>query len=637
MKKIFSLFIVAVLALCGCGSTMQTSKEEFDGADYLFYPQENVCAFDVDHNGNVYSVAFNSDVVEIYDIDGAFMEEKSLPTAYTISLKVNENDIYSLSSNILYKNDEIFYTLPFEDCALSLELTGDFAYILYDDYDADVSSSPIIDLLSAWSGEKLLKINITDKTATEVECGYPLLMSAYENKLWLYCCDDNGCYITGYDGRDFTEKAYTDKGKLNSFCAIGDNRFIFPDYSEETTPTISLLQSETKAVNQLMPNVTCFLHGGIKYFGGYIYYINNYGYAEHVDKIERIKESAYAADNTVINVITPKGTMIYEPFGCGRTIKTDPLQADEFALSVLSQDRRYDLYAFSSSSDFSLNVRDKGSFYALNDVEGVSEYIDKCFSSMKNTAVNEDGEIWALPVNLTACCVIYNEKNCIAKGIDVANMSFETLVKTALEMYSENPQCTEVSVDPKAVCELMMLDYLSGKNTDLDSAKFRSLAEYCKNIRKYEGNALNARNTAMQTFGDSLFYIISTDRQEQFNFSTNNDIRAKDLYEGNAPADCVYLCVNPASDNLNAVLEYITALCDYLSNKQDGFSLADKSLYSDKTYTRDLYDIYSHSEIYFRLPDDIISSELEKYINDEISMEEMIIESERKLLAYLNE
>ncbi len=99
----------------------------------------------------------------------------------------------------------------------------------------------------------------------------------------------------------------------------------------------------------------------------------------------------------------------------------------------------------------------------------------------------------------------------------------------------------------------------------------------------------------------------------------------------------MYLCVNPATDNLDAVLEYITELCYYISSKQDGFSLADKSLYSDKPYISDMYDIYCDSEISFRLPDEIIADELEKYINGEISLEDMIAEADRKLSAYLKE
>ncbi len=634
MKKFASLLIIGTLALSGCGTAVQRSAERFEGADFLCYPQENVCAFDVDDNGNVYSAAYGSDKAEIYDTDGTFIEEIALPAKNAVSLAVNDGSIYSLYANALYKNDEIIYELPFEDAALCLEIADNYAYILYDDYNADISTSPVISQISAWSGESLLRVNLADNSVEEINCGYPLLMSGYEDTLWLYCCDDNGCYITSLNSDTFSEPVYTDKGMLNSFCALGESRFVVPDFAEDTTPTLAVFNSEAKTDNQLMPNATCFMQGGIKYFGGYIYYINNYGYAANNGKIERIKERVYARDNTVIDAILPEGRF-YEPFGCGRTIKSNMISADEFALSVLSQDSNYDLCVLSSDCDFSYNIREKGSFYALNEVEGVSEYIEKCFPSMKSTAMNEDGEIWALPLNLTPYCVIYNEKNCADYGIDVESMSFDELVQLALEMYSADPLRTDISVDPGIVCELTMTDYLSGSNTDLNSEDFRSAAEYCKSIRYHQENALSAHNAAMQTFGDSLLFMLSSDRQEQLQFAVNPDIRARSV--GNSPADCVYLCVNPATDNPDAVLEYVTDLCYYISSKQDGFSLADKSLYSDKPYINDMYEIYDSSEICFRLPDEIIADELDRYINSEITLDEMISESERKLTAYLKE
>ncbi len=333
--------------------------------------------------------------------------------------------------------------------------------------------------------------------------------------MWLYCCDDNGCYITSLYDDTFSEPIYTDKGMLNSFCALDEHRFVIPDFSEDTTPTLAIFNAKAKTNNQLMPNSTCFVNSGIKHFGGYIYYINTYGYATNNGKIERIKESTYAKDNITIDAISPEGEF-YEPFGCGRTIKSKMLSSDEFALSVLSQDSNYDLCILSSDCDFSYNVRDKGSFYALNDVEGASEYIDKCFPAMKSTAINEDGEMWALPINLTAYCVIYNEKNCTEYGIDAESLSFDELVELAIEMYSADPLRTDISVDPRVVCELAMTDYLSGSNTDFNSEEFRSVAEYCKSIRQYKENSLSAHNSAMQSFGDSLLFMLSTDRQEQF-------------------------------------------------------------------------------------------------------------------------
>ena len=95
--------------------------------------------------------------------------------------------------------------------------------------------------------------------------------------------------------------------------------------------------------------------------------------------------------------------------------------------------------------------------------------------------------------------------------------------------------------------------------------------------------------------------------------------------------------MNPSSDNLSATLEYITSLCGYLSSKTDDFMLDAPEMYSDSVYISELFEIYRDSEIFFRIPDELLLDSVKQYMQGELSMDELIAESERKLSAYLNE
>lgn len=78
-------------------------------------------------------------------------------------------------------------------------------------------------------------------------------------------------------------------------------------------------------------------------------------------------------------------------------IESKKLSAEEFSLTVMSQDKNYDVCMINSSQDYSANIKSKGSFYPLNDVPGVAEYLDKCFPYVKEAAYTESGKYGCCP------------------------------------------------------------------------------------------------------------------------------------------------------------------------------------------------------------------------------------------------
>ena len=42
-------------------------------------------------------------------------------------------------------------------------------------------------------------------------------------------------------------------------------------------------------------------------------------------------------------------------------------------------------------------MKNSNSFYPLNDIPGIEEYLDRCFPYVREAATKEDGTIWMLP------------------------------------------------------------------------------------------------------------------------------------------------------------------------------------------------------------------------------------------------
>ncbi|MBD5384011.1 MAG: hypothetical protein HDR72_03315 [Ruminococcaceae bacterium] len=639
--KFAAIVLSALLIMSGCSGTESEKFPEHDWSGYFVYPMEDVYSFDVDKDGNLYSAAFSSDILKVYDPYGAEIEEKTLPTQNHIAIGIKDSDIYTLSGNELYRNDEKIYEISFENMAKDLRIVGDDLYILYRDSAADLSQAPMVSPLEGWRGEKVLRIDLSDMSVSDVSCEYPVLISSTGDTLWVYGLDDNGGYVAPVNGTETGTRIPTGYYMPDSFLTIDNTgKYIASGAAEDSTLTLRLSNPADGQTNEIMPNVTVMYASGIKERDGYIYYLNSYAFSANTDKIERIRQSAYIKDNTPVKLLATEW-FSYIPFGCGRTVVESRLSKEEFALTVLSQDRGFDACVLSSSQDFSKNFRDNGSFYALNDVQGVKEYVERCFPALREAVTNADGEIWALPLSMNVPCAIYHTENCKEEGFSPNGLTLEELITEAGKLYSSDPTRRDICIYASTAIPIMLRNELSGETDVLNRADLTDKLDFLKKEMSgepFDGDVpVESNNFIYGYFGEDMLVMLAESRAKQMDFSYNGNIRAADIFEGTNPADCVFLCVNPSSDNLSATLEYITALCGYLSSKTNDFKLDDESLYSDSPYIADLLEIYRDSEIFFRIPDEILLEPVKQYLQDALSADELIAEADRKLSAYLNE
>ncbi len=102
-------------------------------------------------------------------------------------------------------------------------------------------------------------------------------------------------------------------------------------------------------------------------------------------------------------------------------------------------------------------------------------------------------------------------------------------------------------------------------------------------------------------------------------------------------AAATFLTVNPYSENLDAVLGYISALCRHLLGSAHSYMFSDMTAYSNSAYVKSLYSVYSDSYIDFNVPYEVFWEDFEEYLRNKLSLDDMIENIDMKLSMYRNE
>lgn len=653
MKKIAALFVCAVL-LTGCDIAGAAKKEfEADGA-YFSYPAENVTAFDVSPDGILYTAEGDREsTICSYDLSG------------------NRSEIGAIGESteaVAYFDDKLCYTLPTDNgtellcfdiktgqserlCEIdglyrvnNLEITDGIAYILGQDASRINVRGTYFDEFGMYeyNGERLYKVSLGSGEITASGVEFPQAFSALDGDVLVYAADEDGFYFTDFGGG---KKSYNDLGSITALELYDKDKFIFGS-NEIIFKLNSGTANHDDGMAEILENVIITKGNDVRFEGGFGFVRNLYGQETGTGVIGRFKTSDYIKPNNKIRFISAEYSFD-EPFGCGYVIEQRELDSESFALTVLSQDPGYDMCIINSAQDYSANIRNKGSFYPLNDVEGAAEYLESCFPYIKEAAYTEDGEIWMLPVLLNAGAVYYSPENCNAAGVALSdNMLYEDFIGQCKKA-SESEFSGGYSAHCYQLTQNMLFNYLAANNS-FDTEIFRGFAEFSKenaNISSFPSYMPIACGAENELFfgngaGEFLFgYNSGSSRQTDFaELDFLRACPAPRLENGTKNAvTCAFITVNPSSSNLEAALEYIGSLAKYLSAQKNSLILSDKSLYSDTDYMRDLYGIYENGQICFNVSSEIIFDDYIKYCSGENDLNTLISEADRKYAAYLNE
>lgn len=295
--------------------------------------------------------------------------------------------------------------------------------------------------------------------------------------------------------------------------------------------------------------------------------------------------------------------------------------------------------------DISSNIRDKGSFYPLNEVDGVKEYLEACFPYIKEAATNLDGDIWMLPIYIDIPIYLYNESICRGNNIDFSNsMNIESFLNILTRVKKDNVLKNLYFNSDFLIVNDFIYQYLR-ENKSFETELFIDIATLSKDKLNYMtsddlGNT--SLNVQFQTEGSTDFLFQLQDNiKNQMRYIENAQLRATSIpsITNNQKniATCYFLAVNPKSKNIKESLKYISSLSKYLLSNNKTIMKQDRTRYPSTMVMDDIYQIYASGDIKFTYPSELFLDEFEKYLLDEIDLETVIIESNRRLDIYLKE
>lgn len=661
-KTIFAVILsVTVCCNCSCRATSQNNTIEF--RDNLFsYDLENVCAFTV-YNKTLYTAFQEENSIKSYDYSGKYLKSFDFGDGFHTNLSCDGKQIYSFT----YKDDGNYITkydlltnnlsehkIDFEvSSALSMTTQNDKIFLVYWNEQSDAYLESVKyedDDTYIYLGEKSVSIDTDNFIVEQIDINNVLNLKPYsDNEIIYYAYDDiGGYYFTIYNtiNKTFSDKIYNNTPKYAYSFDYLENDIIYSDFNNRKITSVEIDNPDVHV--DFIPNVVCVSGNDLKTDTGDCYVLDNKSgniiRTTYNDTIKKNKEIMFLSSEIYSET----------PYGCGYRINSSILKDEEFVLNILAENSDYDICMMSSGQTISGNIRDKGSFYKLNDVPMVKEYLDKCFPYLKEAAYDENNNIWMIPIAVNIPCLVYNPKICDENGINICpDITWKNLFEACKKAYEKPENRHKFEVNGYQSQFDILNHYnnyysiIRGK-ANYNNELFRNLCTMLKET-DIDSDFLHTNLSGMHNY-DNLndyfnnylfelrFYLYNAFYDEAF-----SNLRALPTpsLNGNEPgcADCIFFCVNSNSSNLTEALNYISNYCSYMLGRNDNYMLNDENIYPyhDTALAKDLFSIYSNAQVHFSPSNDMFWNDYIDYHTNKISLDSMISEIERKTDMYLNE
>lgn len=678
MKKTHftALFLATVFSLTACTKAAPVNAPEIK--ETIARIADDINGFDYGEDGSLYSISLReSGEYEVFPALNPGDEEIKNPI-YEAIVKVTDSsgeekqsyvfNQQTLDTTLEYKDGAVYFTaLEYVDntenevlkkyvlgekepvllhCFTEIDsikktaLINDTFYILGTD-SANAGKNETSDDFYINMGEKIVAYNISeDKVTVVMESGAVEMSETPSGTLMIYAHDNSGYFFTEYDQNGFSDKQYSDTKQFHSFAVCDNEKYIYSDVN--TNAAVASLKDSGKAD---IP-IDDLLFGNVKYCSdGRIGYIVC-DYSEKDDTYSNILKDIDISEflNTdlskKITVISAE-YIADAPSSLGYSVTQEQVNYDSFALTVLSQDPKYDMYLLYSRSSFAENIKSKGSFYPLNEIEGVKEYIDSCFPGLKEAAINDNGDIWMLPIAVSVPALVYSEE--LIENAE--ELTAEKMISLINDMYNDKDKADNLGqFNAYFIAELFMSNYLFG-NTDLDTEEFRAIAKTIKNDI-FDSKAFSETSNGMlkaMTTGDysdiDLMMAYHSDDSTLVSDS-NQKLRVTEFpmpTENPVPSTCAFICVNPMSKNLEQTLSYISVLAKSLTEDTESLMRENSPKFAQNKYYEDLKEVYKNAAVRFSYSGEIVMNDFYGYLEGKMTLDDFIREANRKLSAYLNE
>ena len=676
MKKITVILSMMVLLCMMIGCKKESEKKieilpiEFDLFSYDL--TKDVEAIAVDENGLLYTSKFvevegreykeeEYQHISVYDLEGNCLEEVDVKMSNGIvhTMFIEDRTLYVVSNRsgfglTLYEVNldtweaKPITTLEEYNGMHRMVSIGEYFYLIGDSEfgSTDYELHPEVEYFY-YTGKVVGRIDIHAEQP-EVELlaiDFPIdIFETQNNTLMIYqYTEENGFGFLEFNPESLTlqEISWTKESRPRTSFTMCEEGFLCMDNWVLYYGTVDGRKAELATENAL-------LRDGVApvYEKGFAFYLNYLTY-----KVERISVTDVLKDNKEIKLMMHQ-TNANQPFGCGYQMKIEEKNMEEFALKLLAQDSDFDMYLLSSRDSNSYNIKEEGVFYALNEVEGVKEYLDACFPYIKDVATNEEGDIWMLPVGLMVSGLMYDKDYCASQGVDFSTMNFKQFLSFTEDAQKESRN--KISIGTYLMEEALFQQYLK-EQTSFDTELFRNIAKQMRSL--YEScdgeiqsellmpTRLNviAQGEIPQFYYDYEYHgenwldyakmVTELGEEERIGVTSVPSASKK---VGNV-GTLTFLAVNPQSENLEATLSYISTLARYMMGLENSFLLADEATYLDTPFMKQCYELYENGMVYFAMDSQVYWDDFEAYLDGEMELEEMVSELERKREIYVEE
>lgn len=694
MKRSYRwLFLIVILLFCGCNRENKKDMELLpaDTAPFTYEEAGEADALTVDADGLLYvcdalweeeeedtEPVLASEYVyqpikqriSMYDLNGNCVESRTLEfgNGDCRCMLVRDDRLYCViyHSNygcpVLYEIDTKQWTVA-EKAKLEgyseiayLEAVGEYVYVL-GRYKNPLRMEYEDDTALTYAKNRIARVQLADNQAELELMNVELPVAMYETDretlmIYRYVDEVNFGFLE-FDPQEVTLTEAGWKNNDGNINQIGgcDSGFVYAKFQMDGEFLYYGTPDGTEA--QVYPEEVR-LNRPVEYQKGFVFFANSTD-----GMVYRICVEETRQNNTPIQFLQME--LIQDlPYGCGFQMEKRVVTDQELALKVLAQDKDFDIFLMSSRSPSADSVRKNGVFYPLNEVEGVEEYINACFPYIGELARNEEGDIWMVPVMLAVPGIVYHKEYCAGQDVDFSSMDFEEMLMFTRKAQEIAPEYINTSF--YVLKEELFGQYLSKYDT-FDTELFRHYAKTLKEFKEipwtlgggvveslaYRGDMTSELEERYSWLsGGELpefyyFYNVYSDTLEalQKNAGERDELGIYGMSKLEADmknyGTITFMAVNPESENLSAVLDYISAFSKYMLGKQDSFLLADKASYTDTPFTKEWYELYADGSVYFAVDSEVFTGIFNDYMEDEIDLEAAIAEMERRRKLNLEE
>ena len=685
------VFFLLFLSMGSCNrSDDKPMNQQQEKIPDVQYETGNVTAFCVDEQGTIYACEEGTETINVYDAEGTKLSEIAVDggtesgSRYTV-LCAGEGVLYASDSvekgivaiDVATGKRELLYATqnPGYWNLLDMTFCNGSLYFMYQK-PVELSEMQLLTDYAAgynYIGERVVCLELATKKSEELEVpGVKRLCKKSDVEILFYAFDaENGFSYRVYDTETESYSAeYEAKQELDlrmsAVMTYDDSmeRLLYPDFISGQLRAIDI----TKKASE-----TEFYGTGLSGFGTHsLQCVDGCTYFVSGGKVTKIDNRSYIKEAEPLKIASI--SRMYKPVsGLGYQVSLEYLESEEMALKLLAGDSDFDLMILSSEYDLAGQIERTGAYEALNEVEGIEEYLESCFDYIGNAATADNGAVWMLPYEVETNVFVYQPEVCEKYGVDFSGeLTYEAFLddwKDLQEVAVKDSLQINIRTIWWQVVQQYIADYavMEGE-AQFDTEVFRAWAPILKEIYENEGNygsgpelktgmTLEELREEVQKFYDSCaFGILDKIELEQeygmrdyvndvsytaniFDFDFFEARSMPSIVEGEEKSGVAHTCfyvINPNSKRKEEAKEYLATLAESLAEIE--------SIYRTKVlkgeYSKlevQVHDVYADAEIFFAYPEDVVGAEYMEYMTGEIELEEMIREAERKFNIYLKE